>query len=70
MRFEVYKNLHLPEVESSFKQQMFKELQVVESPQTNEMYATAWRLGHQGGPEEVFYMFYDMIGALEIWATK
>lgn len=64
MQFEVYKRLYMAETEQAFKQEMFKELGVVESPLTNEAYSMAWRLGHKGGPEEVYWMFFDIIDSI------
>lgn len=65
MNILAYKNANNPETVEAFKAEMFKEFGVVESPKTLELFDRAWKHGHEGGFEEVYYHFGDLLDMLE-----
>lgn len=61
MIFAVYQNQNNPDTVEAFRLQMFKELEAEETPQNLALYERAWKNGHEGGFEEVYYHFVDLL---------
>lgn len=61
MNFKAYGRMTNTRTMEQFRLDMFKELNVEDTPEMNGAFARAWSYGYEGGHEEVFEHFRDLV---------
>jgi len=59
--FKRYKRMTNQETVEAFRMEAFKELDLDDTVENNDLFQKAWRYGYSGGYEEVFEHLRDLV---------
>lgn len=59
--FKKFKRMANNETTEAFRMEAFKELDLEDTVESNELFQKAWRYGYDGGHEEVFEHLRDLV---------
>jgi len=65
MNIQAYKNMSNPQTVEAFRMELFREHGVMETLDMLALFDYAWKVGHEGGFEEVYYCFADLLDMRE-----
>ncbi|NJO48159.1 MAG: hypothetical protein HC840_00425 [Leptolyngbyaceae cyanobacterium RM2_2_4] len=65
MNLKAYHNKNNAQTVEAFRLELFKETGVEETQENIDLYQRAWKHGYEGGFEEVYFHFVDLLDMMQ-----